>query len=176
MGVIPAGTAENGEYHHGQMFMHYFRSLIDGEKNNAFHNFIPVMSASRQDDFLGGPFDMPSTSYAADKNDPHYGMGMYFGLSGSVVWIIEYFEKMFGIELNLSRPDKPDLEINPRIPEGLKGNLKYQRIIHRAIGPGIYKKIPLQIEIIAGCTQKVFVESIEDCNEINIVSGIRVTY
>lgn len=172
MGVIPAGTAENGEYHHGQMFMHYFRSLIDGEKNNAFRNFIPVMSASRQDNFLGGPFDMPSTSYASDKNDPHYGMGMYFGLSGSAVWIIEYFEKMIGIELNLASTNKPDLEITPRIPDDLKGNFKYHRIIHRSIGPGIYKKIPLQIEIIDGCAQKLILENIIDCNEINIKNGL----
>ena len=146
MGIIPAGTAENGEYHHGQLFMHYFRSLIDGQEDSAFKGFYPIMSASRHDDGLGGPFDVTTNSYAADKDDPHYGMGMNFGLSGSIVWMIEYFEKMAGLELDLASSKAPDLRIAPRMPDIAGKEMRYNRIIHYKN----QKQIPLALTIIRG--------------------------
>lgn len=146
MGVLPAGCAENGEYHHGQMMMHRFRALVPGEVDNAWRQFKPIVSAMR-DESLAGPFEMPSTSYASDTADPHFGKGMYFGLSGSTDWIIEFFQHIAGIELNLHDERLPALRITPRLPEELGGALHFRRIIHAAKPGGGYRRIPLELTI-----------------------------
>jgi len=146
MGVVPAGTAENGEYHHCQVMMHRYRLSVAGEADTVWRQFKPMMSAMR-DASLCGPFETPSTSYVSDRDDPHFGKGMYFGLSGSVDWIVEVFHKIAGLELSLHDESKPALVVNPRLPEALKGQLTFRRMIHQATGPGVYRQIPLTIDI-----------------------------
>jgi len=146
MGIIPAGTAENGEYHHAQLMMHTFRVQVPGEEDTAWAQFKRVVSATR-DESLGGPFEMPSTSYASDRNDPHYGKGMYFGLSGSTDWIIEFLQEVAGLRLALHDEGKPDVEVIPRLPGELKGALVLKRNIYCAKPGSGYLQIPLKLEI-----------------------------
>ncbi len=146
MGVLPVGTAENGEYHHCQVMMHRYRLSIAGEVDTVWKQFKPMMSALR-DESLCGPFETPSTSYVSDRDDPHYGKGMYFGLSGSVDWIVEIFQKIAGVSLNLHDPDKPDIEIAPILPSELKKEMVFKRIIHRKNSKGLYDKIALTVTV-----------------------------
>jgi hypothetical protein len=144
MGMLPPGTAENGEYHHGQIFMHCFRSQVPGEAANAFRALAPVLSVKRADGSLGGPFDAPANSCASDPEDPHFGMGMNFGLSGSTAWLVEYFENLAGIEISLADPANQHVKILEEQPD-FPGDLDYQRVIFRYRAPGNYEKIPLAI-------------------------------
>ena len=146
MGIVPAGCAENGEYHHGQMMMHRFRALIPGETDKAWQQFKPIVSAMR-DAALAGPFEMPSTSYASDEADPHFGKGMYFGLSGSTDWIIEFFQYIAGLELALHDDRLPAVRVTPRLPGELGGELTLRRLIHVACPEGGYRQIPLALRI-----------------------------
>jgi hypothetical protein len=149
MGVVPAGCAENGEYHHGQMMMHRFRMLLPGQADQAWRQFKPLVSAMR-DESLAGPFEMPATSYASDPHDPHFGKGMYFGLSGSTAWIIEFLQSIVGLELNLHDDALPALRIAPRLPKELAQTVTLQRIIWAAQAGGKYRRIPLTLEIRPG--------------------------
>ena len=157
MGMLPPGTAENGEYHHGQIFMHCFRSHVPGEAENAFRALAPVLSVKRADGSLGGPFDSPANSYASDPDDPHFGAGMNFGLSGSTAWLVEYFENLAGIEISLANPANQHVKIREE-PTDFLGDLDYQRVIHRHCSPGDYEKIPLTISRRNG---KVFLNGAE---------------
>jgi hypothetical protein len=146
MGIVPAGCAENGEYHHGQMMMHRFRALLSGEADKAWQQFKPIVSAMR-DASLAGPFEMPSTSYASDKADPHFGKGMYFGLSGSTDWIIEFFQHIAGLELALHDDRLPAVRVSPRLPAELRNELTLRRLIHVAEPKGGYRQIPMTLRI-----------------------------
>lgn len=146
MGMIPAGTAENGEYHHGQMFMHRFMQELPAEVEACYRHFLPMLSAMR-DETLGGPFDTPSTSYASDRQDPHFGKGMYFGLSGSTDWIVDYFEALAGLRLNLADASRPDVVVAPRLPRAFQGAMTYRRILHVWNGKDGYRRVPLEIAI-----------------------------
>ena len=154
MGIVPAGCAENGEYHHGQMMMHRFRALLPGQADMAWQQFKPIVSAVR-DAGLAGPFEMPSTSYASDEADPHFGKGMYFGLSGSTDWIIEFFQHIAGLELALHDDRLPAVRVTPRLPRELGGELTLRRLIHVACPKDGYRRIPLTLRIRkAGARQK----------------------
>jgi hypothetical protein len=154
MGIVPAGCAENGEYHHGQMMMHRFRALIPGQADMAWRQFKPIVSAMR-DAGLAGPFEMPSTSYASDEADPHFGKGMYFGLSGSTDWIVEFFQHIAGLDLALHDRRLPAVRVAPRLPAELGGELTLRRLIHVAIPGGGYRRIPLTVNVRnAGAGQK----------------------
>jgi hypothetical protein len=144
MGIVPAGCAENGEYHHGQMMMHRFRALLPGQADTAWRQFKPIVSAMR-DAGLAGPFEMPSTSYASDEADPHFGKGMYFGLSGSTDWIVEFFQHIAGLELSLHDDRLPAVRITPRLPRELGSELTLRRLIHVARPEGGYRRIPLTL-------------------------------
>lgn len=144
MGIVPAGCAENGEYHHGQMMMHRFRALLPGQADTAWRQFKPIVSAMR-DAGLAGPFEMPSTSYASDEADPHFGKGMYFGLSGSTDWIVEFFQHIAGLELSLHDNRLPAVRITPRLPRELGSELTLRRLIHVARPEGGYRRIPLTL-------------------------------
>ena len=146
MGVIPVGTSENGEYHHGQVMMHRFRLTLPGQADTAWAQFKPMMSALC-DDTICGPFETPTTSYAADPDDPHFGKGMYFGLSGSVDWIVEVFHKMAGITFQLHDPDQPAIQIEPHLPLRLKDAMTFRRVIHQAVAGGSYRQIPFSVKI-----------------------------
>jgi hypothetical protein len=146
MGIVPAGCAENGEYHHGQMMMHLFRLLQPGEADAAWRQFKPIVSAMR-DASLAGPFEMPATSYASDADDPHFGKGMYFGLSGSTDWIVEFFQRMAGLELALHDARWPAVRVTPRLPTDLGGELTLRRLIHVAQPAGGYRRIPLTLRV-----------------------------
>lgn len=146
MGIVPAGCAENGEYHHGQMMMHRFRLLVPGQADFAWAQFKPIVSAMR-DASLAGPFEMPSTSYASDAADPHFGKGMYFGLSGSTDWIVEFFQSVAGLELALHDKRRPAVRVTPRLPRELGGELTLRRIVHVARPEGGYRQIPLTLRI-----------------------------
>jgi hypothetical protein len=146
MGVVPTGCAENGEYHHCQVFMHRFRLSIPGQADQVWTQFKPMMSAMR-DESIAGPFETPCTSYASDPGDPHFGRGMYFGLSGSVDWIIEIFQKIAGLELALHDPALPSIKVSPRLPGDIESNLTFKRIIHCSQPGGGYRKIPLTLHI-----------------------------
>ncbi len=146
MGVLPSGTAENGEYHHGQIMMHVYRLLADGEADDVWGQFKPMLSAFRGEEICG-PFDMPCTSYVADRDDPHYGKGMYFGLSGSTDWLIRFFEQIAGVSLNLHDSKLPDLTVEPKLPTDLGENLQFSRVIHVRKGSGGYKLAPLTVNI-----------------------------
>jgi hypothetical protein len=146
MGVLPAGTAENGEYHHCQVMMHRFRLSVPGQADIVWRQFKPMMSALR-DDSIAGPFETPCTSYVSDKDDPHFGKGMYFGLSGSVDWIVEVFHKVTGVSFALHDPSQPAIRVAPNLPAALDHQLTFRRIVHCATGAGTYRQVPLQIEI-----------------------------
>lgn len=145
IGIVPPGCAENGEYHHAQMFMHYFRLNLPGQASRMWDQFTPILSVSR-DENIGGPFDMTSNSYVSDPADPHFGEGMYFGLSGSVDWIVEVFQKIAGVELALHDDRNPDLVICPRLPSQFQDGYTFKRILHRALPGGRYQSIPLAVE------------------------------
>lgn len=145
MGVVPSGCAENGEYHHGQIMMHCHRLSVPGQTDTAWRNFKPMISAMR-DEGIAGPFETPCTSYVSDKDDPHFGKAMYFGLSGSIDWIVEYFHKIAGLRLALHDPAQPALSLCPDLPAELKGRFGLKRYIHRFNGKG-YEKIPLNVQI-----------------------------
>lgn len=150
MGIIPSGCSENGEYHHAQLMAHYFRLLVPGQAETVWRQFKPVMSASR-DESLCGPFDTPCCSYAADKDDPHFGKGMYFGLSGSMDWIIEFFHRLAGLKLDLNNPSKPDLVIEPALPPTLAADgLTLKRVVFQWLGSQGYREIPLSVSISSG--------------------------
>jgi len=146
MGVLPVGTAENGEYHHCQVFMHFYRLGLATEATTVLSQFKPMMSALR-DASLCGPFETPCTSYVSDKDDPHFGKGMYFGLSGSVDWIVEIFHKFAGVEFALHDSVAPAIRIAPRLPESLGGSMVFRRIIHFATGKGAYRQIPFELKL-----------------------------
>lgn len=146
MGMIPAGCAENGEYHHAQIMMHVFRSTIQGQADSAWSQFKPMISATR-DESICGPFETPTTSYTSDPDNPHFGKGMYFGLSGSVDWIINFFQNVAGIQLNLHDSNQPSVSVNANLPEILKGELSYKRTIHLSVGANKFKKIPFHLEV-----------------------------
>ncbi|MFC1582011.1 GH36-type glycosyl hydrolase domain-containing protein [Planctomycetota bacterium] len=146
VGIVPAGTAENGEYHHGQTMMHLFRLRLPNQADKVWKQFKPIMSVMRDED-LCGPFEMPSTSYASDKADPHFGAGMYFGLSGSTDWIVNIFEKVAGLHLKLHDAALPDLTVCPNLPKEINEQLTFKRFIHQAERGGMYRKIPLTIKI-----------------------------
>jgi hypothetical protein len=145
LGIVWSGCAENGEYHHAQMFMHRFRLNIPGQANTVWKQLRSILSTRDED--AGGPFDVPSNSYAADRSDPHFGMGMYFGLSGSIDWIIETIQKIAGIELALHDPTQPDLRIVSNLPEDINETMIYKRMIHKARPQGGYHSIPLKLTI-----------------------------
>jgi hypothetical protein len=144
MGIVPAGCAENGEYHHAQMFMHRFRLNVSAEADRVWEQFQPVLSVTR-DDNIGGPFDMTSNSFASDPADPHFGQGMYFGLSGSVDWMVNVFQKIAGVELALHDERQPALRISPTLPPTLEGRLTFKRIIFQSLPDGEFRKVPLSI-------------------------------
>ena len=143
--ITPPSCAENGEYHHGQMFVHMPRLQISGEANTVWKQFLPTISAMR-DEKIGGPFESACCSYQSEKQDPHFGQGMYFGLSGSIDWLIEFYQSMAGLEINLVDPQKPDIRINPKLPDILQGALTFKRVIHVAEAGG-YRQIPVTLEI-----------------------------
>jgi len=146
MGVLPSGCAENGEYHHAQMFMHRFRLNIPGQADSVWEQLKPILSATR-DDSIAGPFDMPSNSYVADRADPHFGKGMYFGLSGSVDWLVEVFQMIAGLELALHDQSKPDVRIRPKLPKRIRETLTFRRVIYVARPGGGYRGVPLTVDI-----------------------------
>jgi hypothetical protein len=146
MGVLPAGCAENGEYHHCQVFMHCYRLGVAGQADTVWRQFKPIMSAMR-DESLGGPFETPCTSYTSGKGDPHFAEGMYFGLSGSVDWIVQIFQKVAGVELNLHDDGRPDVCVTPRLPKEAADTLTFRRIIHAAQPEGGYRKLPFTLDI-----------------------------
>jgi len=179
IGIIPPGTAENGEYHHAQTIMHLFRIMVPGNADVVWRQFKPIISAMKSNS-LNGPFEAPSTSYAADPKDPHFGAGMYFGLSGSMNWIIEIFEQIVGLELNLYDSALPDLKISPNLPSVLGNQLKYQRIIHYCCD-GVFREIPfslildnnetdiLEISINGKVSEKPEISSLENIQKLDIV-------
>lgn len=146
MGVLPSGCAENGEYHHAQAMLHHFRMRLPGQLDGMWNQFRPMLSASRGLD-LNGPFDMACTSYASDPDDPHFGAGMYFGLSGSTDWLVDIFERLAGIRLDVHDPALPDLRIRPLLPRALGQALSFRRVLHVADGRDGYRPIPLTIHI-----------------------------
>jgi hypothetical protein len=145
MGVLPCGCAENGEYHHAQVFMHRFRLNVPGQADAVWKQFKPILSAT-VDASIAGPFETPSNSYVADRADPHFGKGMYFGLSGSVDWIVEIFQKIAGLELALHDEKRPDVCVRPDLPDKIGDTLTFKRRIHVAEADG-YRSIPLTIDI-----------------------------
>lgn len=146
MGIVPAGCAENGEYHHAQVMMHRFRMQVPGETDTAWTQFMRIVSATR-DELLGGPFEMPCTSYASDSADPHFGKGMYFGLSGSTDWIVEVLQDVAGVQLNLHDDQQPAVKITPRLPKVLSETLTFRRLIHCRGPKGEWQRIPLMVEV-----------------------------
>ena len=145
MGIVPSGCAENGEYHHAQMFMHKFRLNIPNQAYSVWEQFKPMLSVGR-DENIGGPFDMTSNSYASDEADPHFGAGMYFGLSGSVDWIIELMQSIAGLQLALYDDSQPDIQINPILPDAFQGQFTFKRIIHKRSTNG-YREIPFTLRM-----------------------------
>jgi hypothetical protein len=146
MGIVPSGVAENGEYHHGQVMMHRFRLNVPHQQDTVWKQFKPIMSAMR-DESLAGPFEMPSTSYASDPDDPHFGKGMYFGLSGSTDWIMEVFHAVAGFDLALHDSRRPALRIAPNLPAEIGQTLVFKRLIHLAQPGGGYRVIPFTLNI-----------------------------
>jgi hypothetical protein len=100
-----------------------------------------------RDETLAGPFETQATSYASDPADPHYGKGMYFGLSGSTDWIVELFQRVAGVELNLHDERRPAIRVSPAMPEALGGRLSFRRLVHRRLPGGGWRRIPLSLEI-----------------------------
>lgn len=160
MGILPAGCAENGEYHHGQMMLHRFRLAQPGQADAAWQQLLPMLSATR-DEGLAGPFEMPSTSYASDEADPHYGKGMYFGLSGSTDWIVEFFQELAGLELSLHDRRRPAVRVVPRLPAALGGELTLRRILHVAQPDGGFRRVPLTLVLRRGTRARVLVNGAE---------------
>ncbi|PCJ52018.1 MAG: hypothetical protein COA79_24885 [Planctomycetota bacterium] len=148
MGMVPAGCAENGEYHHAQIMAHVFRSFLPGEIHTSWKQFKPMISATR-DESLCGPFETPTTSYTSDPDNPHFGKGMYFGLSGSVDWIVNFFQNIAGIQLNLHTKELPDIIVSPNLPKDLKGELQYRRMIH-VFEKNKFRKVPIIVDIKKG--------------------------
>ncbi len=146
MGIVPSGVAENGEYHHGQVMMHRYRLDVPGQADTVWKQFKPLMSAMR-DESLAGPFEMPATSYASDPDDPHFGKGMYFGLSGSTDWILDVFHAIAGFDLALHDRRRPALRICPKLPAEVDQQLTFKRLIHLAQKGGGYKVIPFTLNI-----------------------------
>jgi len=146
MGVVPPGCAENGEYHHAQAMMHRFRLDVPGEADTVWQQFQPIMSALR-DESIAGPFETPCNCYASDPADPHFGKAMYFGLSGSVDWIIEVFHRFAGLELALHDRRRPDVRVSPNLPDVFDHDFTFRRVIHRAGRGGRYTPIPLTIRV-----------------------------
>lgn len=145
LGMLPPGCAENGEYHHAQVMMHFFRLGVPGQAGVAWEQFKPVLSSARGPG-LCGPFDQSSNSYACDAADPHCGAGMNFGLSGSMDWIFELLESAAGLRLNLHDQAQPDLCIAPNLPPQFQGRFSLRRILHKADGNGKFKAVPLCLE------------------------------
>jgi len=146
IGVFPAGCGENGEYHHGQVMMHRNRLLVPGQAGKVWEQFPRVMSAMRGAG-LAGPFESPTNCYVSDRTDPHFAKGMYFGLSGSIDWIVEIFGTIAGLELALHDGSKPDLRVAPRLPAAAGGALSFKRVIHCTPRPGRYRQVPLHVEV-----------------------------
>ncbi|MDI6774692.1 MAG: hypothetical protein QME60_04755 [Verrucomicrobiota bacterium] len=158
MGVVPTGTAENGEYHHLQVMMHRFRLSVPGQADTVWRQFKPMMSALR-DESLCGPFETPCASYISDKDDPHFGKGMYFGLSGSVDWIVEVFHKIAGLEFALHDNTRPAITVNPNLPAAFDHQMSFRRVVHAATGQGTYRQIPLSLTIARDGKGKVLKET-----------------
>ncbi len=146
MGVLPVGTAENGEYHHAQIMMHTFRLGLPGQADTVWHQFKPMISAFRGE-LLAGPFETPCTSYVSDPDDPHFGKGMYFGLSGSVDWIVEFFERIAGLRLALHDDTQPALSVRPCLPTVLGHRMTFRRVLHLSDERGGYRPIPFSLEL-----------------------------
>ncbi|MEN6358013.1 MAG: hypothetical protein ABFD83_13125 [Armatimonadota bacterium] len=146
MGVVPSGAAENGEYHHAQVMMHRFRLNVAGQADTVWREFKPMMSALR-DESIGGPFETPCTSYVSDVDDPHFGQAMYFGLSGSTDWIIEVFQSIAGLRLNLHDPSVPDLTVSPNLPAMLKDNITFRRRLFIRTDNGEYTVMPFTLRV-----------------------------
>jgi hypothetical protein len=146
LGMLPPGCAENGEYHHAQVMMHFFRSGVPGQADTAWAQFKPVLSSARGPE-LCGPFDQTSNSYACDPDDPHCGAGMNFGLSGSMDWMFELLESFAGLKLALHDPTQPDLRIEPNLPASFRGQYSLRRILHKADGHGGFIAVPLNLTI-----------------------------
>jgi hypothetical protein len=126
--------------------MHLYRLSLAGQADTIWRQFKPMMSALR-DESLCGPFETPCTSYVSDKDDPHFGKGMYFGLSGSVDWIVEIFQKIAGVTLALHDDARPAINVAPALPGMLDHQFAFRRIIHAADGKGGYRQIPLSVEM-----------------------------
>ena len=90
---------------------------------------------------------MTATSYASDVDDPHFGKGMYFGLSGSTDWIIEVFHAVAGFDLALHDRRRPALRITPNLPSEIDQTLTFKRMIHLAQSGGGYRQIPFTLNI-----------------------------
>jgi len=146
LGMLPPGCAENGEYHHAQVMMHFFRFGVPGQADTAWAQFKPVLSSARGPE-LCGPFDQTSNSYACDPDDPHCGAGMNFGLSGSMDWMFELLESVAGLKLALQDPMRPDLRIEPNLPVSFRGQYSLRRILHKANGRGGFVAVPLNVTI-----------------------------
>ncbi len=144
MGIVPAGCAENGEYHHCQVMMHHNRLAIPGQNEKVWQQFPLVMSAMRGEDICG-PFESPTNCYGADPTDPHFAKGMYFGLSGSVDWIVEILQNTAGLKLALHDRSKPDIHVEPNMPESLGGELRLRRLVHCTPRKGVWRRVPLEI-------------------------------
>lgn len=146
VGALTPGGAENGEYHHAQTFMHYFRLLMPGQADMVWEQMKPIMSVLA-DESIAGPFDMPSNSFFASPGDPHYGSGMHFGLTGSMDWIIEIVHKFIGLQLNLHKADEPVIKVEPNLPLAFENNLTFKRLIYHYTANGSYREVPLCIKI-----------------------------
>lgn len=147
LGMLPPGCAENGEYHHAQVMMHFFRAGAPGEADTAWAQFKPVLSSARGPE-LCGPFDQTSNSYACDPDDPHCGAGMNFGLSGSMDWMFELLESIAGLRLALHDPRQPDLRLEPALPSSFGGHYTLRRILHKADGRGGFAAVPLNLTVV----------------------------
>lgn len=147
LGMLPPGCAENGEYHHAQVMMHFFRSEVPGQADTAWKQFKPVLSSARGPE-LCGPFDQTSNSYACDPDDPHCGAGMNFGLSGSMDWMFDLLESIAGLKLALHDPAQPDVRIEPNLPAAFRGSYSLRRILHKADGRGGFIAVPLDLAIL----------------------------
>jgi hypothetical protein len=147
LGMLPPGCAENGEYHHAQVMMHFFRFGVPGQADTAWEHFKPVLSITRGPE-LCGPFDQTSNSYACDPDDPHCGAGMNFGMSGSMDWMFDLLESMGGLKLALHDPGQPDLRIEPNLPSSFRGRFSLSRVLHKADGHGGFVAVPLNLTIV----------------------------
>jgi hypothetical protein len=144
LGVFPAGCGENGEYHHCQAMMHRARLEVPGQADAVWRQFPAMMSAMR-DEGISGPFESPANCYVSDRTDPHFAKGLDFGLSGSVDWIVEVLTKTAGLELALHDRTRPDVRVDPNMPESLGGELRLRRFVHCTPRPGVWRKVPLEV-------------------------------